>query len=281
MNGRVRKFWDTLSKIAIIEIILILVLIVALGFFGYATEVLKWKGYWIEHFFPAIITVLITSTGVGLLYEILIRRKNLKEAIDIAQYAQSLNSAGICKYETDFTKIDFQEFFNNAREIDLLFVYGGTWTQHNAQYLLEVFKNGDSMVRICVANPNSNYLKCLEENWHEPESGKYSIKDIKRRIVETLDTLKNLHNTAKSEVKEKAATLIIYQSNRDAPYSFYRADRKMIFVPKKRCKDKTFYKHCFIVQESETRNGLFEWVLGVFDKTIEDGGNCEYFRSQS
>ena len=147
------------------------------------------------------------------------------------------------------------------------------------QYLLNLFKNKNSVVRICVTNPDSSYLQCLKENWYERETEKYSIEDIKRRIRETINTVKDLHRKAKLEVKENAATLIIYQSNRDAPYSFYRADRKMIFVPKKRCNNKTFPTHCFIVEESETTNGLFEWVSHDFDNTIKDNGAREYYRS--
>jgi len=272
MSLRNRHIWEAISSIKGVQVTLLLVLVIILGLLGYGKDVWKWKGYCIETFLPALTTVFITSIGVGLFYEILIRRKNLEEAISLAKYGKSLNTAGICEYETSFRTIDFQSFFHGAKKIDIMFIYGRTWAESNSNVLLEVLSEPNTMVRFCITNPNSYYLKCLEDNWYEPDTGKYSHEDLKKRIQETIGTLKGLYKKAKSKANGRVANLIIYLSNRDAPYSFYRSDSKLIFVPKKICKDKTFPTHCLRVKESESRAGLFERVLKDFDNCIEDGG---------
>ena len=230
MSLRNRHILEAISSTKGVLVILLLVLVIILGLLGYGKEVWKWEGYCIETFFPALTTVFITSIGVGLFYEILIRRKNLEEAISLAKYGQSLNAAGICEYETSFRTIDFQNFFHGAKNIDIMFIYGRTWTENNSNVLLEVLSDPDTTVRFCISNPNSYYLKCLEDNWYEPDTEKYSHEDLKRRIQETIGTLKGLYEKAKSKANGRVANLIIYLSNRDAPYSFYRSDSKLIFV---------------------------------------------------
>jgi len=271
MKEKIKSWWQSLSIIAYIEILLLIIFIVLLAIPGYGKEVWGWRSYWLITFLPEFSAVFATSIAIGLVYEFFVRRKSLEETLDLIKYSRSLNNAGICEYGSDFQKIDFQDFFRNSREIDIMFVYGRTWTEGKRPYLLEILKNNQVKMRLCLTDPDSNYLKCLQDNWHEPGTGKYSCEDLRRRIDDTLSIFRGLHEQAKNE-KEEVADLSVYFSNRDMPYSFYRADNKMIVVIKKRGKEKTSKTPYFLVKKTENGEGLYDWVVTDFEKTLVDGG---------
>jgi hypothetical protein len=264
------------NGIILVEFILIITLILGLGFIYYGKIVWSWDNYLINFFIPSILTIFITTIAIGLLYELLLRKKYLLEAINLSRYAHSLNLAGIKEYNIDFEKIDFENFFNNTKKIDVVFIYGGTWIEKNQRYLLYLFKS-EIDINICLTNPESNYIDCLEKNWYDPDTGKYSKDYIKNKINESLSKIKELYNIACKDSTTKRANLTIYLSDRDAPYSFYRADDSMIFVPKKKCKEKSFDVRYLLVAKSETGKGLFEWVLEDYNNTKKDGGIKKHF----
>ena len=264
------RYW---TKAAVLWLVLVAVGLVVYAVLAYGVKARSWDPFWFGQFGTGVLTTYLSATTIGLLYELLVRRLYLSEAMELARIAQSVEQAGIVRYGSDFPRIDFSNFFRDAHDVDICFCYGGTWIEHNRSVLRSLFCSG-AKVRIIMVDPqNDSLIEALAKKWREPDQDKYSPDNLKGRIQSSSKLLFELHAKAIENSKDNASSLEVLCSQSDMPYSFYRADSRMIVVFTKMCRDKDYPIH-FIEVEKRGGPGLYDWVLGDIEALKEAPGAC-------
>lgn len=152
------------------------------------------------------------------LVELILDKLNLKRGID---------QTGIEEVFTDISEIDYKYYFKYAkRSIDIIHVYGRTWTSNNEDEIKDKLLNSNCNIRVIIASPESPFINGLAFYYGmTPDKLKY-------RIEEVTTTWKKIY-AKKISRRKTESTLELYYHKGQPSYSLYRFDDKIVTVHNK------------------------------------------------
>lgn len=147
------------------------------------------------------------------LIELIYNKINLKQAID---------EVGVLEMFTDISEIEYKSHFKNAKkEIDILHVYGQTWTSNNEQSILTAIQKQKCKVRVALLSPESPFVGGLASYYNYPE------EKLKKKIDEAKNTWNGIYSRLSKGEKKR---LNVYCVNMLPAYAMYRFDEIIIKV---------------------------------------------------
>ena len=216
----------TRIKVLICIIVLLIGIIVAVAidyFFGDIENI------WVAIGFELAFT-FISVVGVSGLWEMLGKRDFAEEVLELAGVAGDIQKSGIIGFYEKFTDIKWDEIFNGAKEISLMFTYAYSWRNNNRQGLKDVSNKKNSQLVVLLPDYSiPEVCDMCDRDFlygHHAEKGSENAKK----------TTENEIKQAVEDFKKLNADIYLYPGNLKTTYYFF--DDKCIIAPFKHGKDK-------------------------------------------
>jgi len=168
------------------------------------------------------IGAIVFVTGlIAVLWELRARRALVDEIFAAAKLSERIRHAGVTDATADFLgDLDWQQFFEGAREIDVFFAYGGGWRGQHIERLREVNRRPGARIRVILPDPTStDTVTELARRFGYTESV------VVDKINESIKTFEELAR----EPGAKAA-IEVWVLPKTPMYSFYRFDDRALFA---------------------------------------------------
>ncbi|HEV7766959.1 MAG TPA: hypothetical protein VGQ76_18310 [Thermoanaerobaculia bacterium] len=168
------------------------------------------------------IGAIVFVTGlISILWELRARRALVDEIFAAAKLSERLRQAGVTDATADFlTDLDWQPFFDGAKEVDVFFAYGGGWRGLHVEQLRTLNKRAGARLRIILPDPTS----------------KDTVTELARRFgyseAELVGKINDSIKAFRDFVSEPGAkaTIEVWVLPKSPLYSFYRFDDRAIFA---------------------------------------------------
>ena len=239
---------------ALIYIIILLVgIIVAVAIDYFFDDI---ENIWVAIGFELAFT-LITVFGVSGLWEVLGKRAFAEEVLELAGIASDLQKSGIIGFYEKFTDIKWNEIFDGAKEVSLMFTYAYSWRNNNRQELKDVNDRKDS--QLIVLLPDYKISKVCDMCDRDFSYGKYAGKGSENAKKKTASEIKK----AIEDFKKLNAKIYLYPGNLKTTYYFF--DDKCIVAPFKHGKD----KYCVPAILCKEGGSLYEFCKKDLEQAID------------
>jgi hypothetical protein len=154
------------------------------------------------------------------LIELILSKIKLKQEID---------ATGIEEVFTDISDVDYRYYLKGAKKnIDILHVYGRTWTTNNLDDIKDKLLNSNCDIRVILVDPESPFIEGLAKFYG------VTSDDLKQKIQEVSAMWKDLH--AKKSVRKRKPTqssIKLYYHKSQPASAVYRIDDRIINVQNK------------------------------------------------
>lgn len=215
----------------------------------------------------------IIITGLFSLLNTIILRKNLINLIyNKIRLKQGIDEVGVIDLFTDIRDIDFREYFKNCKkEIDILHVYGQTWTSNHEQAIVDALNKRKCKIRVIILSEESPFIGGLASYYgYKEEKLKKKIQEVKTIWQHILGRVNN---------KSSKKKLIVYQVNMLPAYALYRFDDILIKIDARLIsKSKTKELNSLICQENEFSPSYYSNYKRDFDLLTSDLSTIELFQ---
>lgn len=153
----------------------------------------------------------------------------------------------------DFIKKDISK----GKNIDIMFMFGNTFINNSSVTLKEALSKKNTKIRIFTYSIDNQYINSYGANWGA-ENSKYNKEGIIKLIKESKELLKNIYNKIPQDSR---GSLEVYELiNCPLPYSFYKIDNKLYYVPSKLTTDKLFKHPVFLFKKTNKKQNLYNSI---------------------
>lgn len=180
---------------------------------------------WIEALLSNVGALFIVSGALQLFWRLIEKRTFLAELLDKIGIAGDVVQAGITGVPEDFNHdINWNELFDDVRELDIFFAYGRTWRGNNERYLRLVAQDKRAVVRVVVPDPQDRLVIDTLATKFRKSAGQVQ--------AEITDAIQFFHGIFESDTARAKYTLCLLKQ--PPVFSAYRFDGRAIIA---------FYKH--------------------------------------
>lgn len=213
-----------MSKGYIIMLILIL-LGIALIFIGENLEESV-----ITKTISAIGSTVLVSGSLGVINELFLKNTLLELMNEKISLKSEIENLGLVKVYAQYNGPQYELFFNNASQIDILHIYGNAWVNDNIEYIISCLKNKTCTVRVIMLDTESKFINGLAESFNKtPENLLEKMEKVERMWEDKVNQI---------DSKELKGTLQIFYHKGFPAASIYRADDELIVSPSVFTKEK-------------------------------------------
>lgn len=172
-----------------------------------------------NNIFPALGTICLLSFA----WEIWSKRSFAKEVLELSDVSDNYIESGIKTVYRDFSKINWDELFNGAKEVTCVFTYAYTWRNNNRSALEMLQSQGTKVTIILPDYRDNEIVESLNKDFSydkyaKEENSKEANKNVKNLIEET-----------KQYFESKNATIILYKGRFKSTY--YLIDDYCVMAP--------------------------------------------------
>ena len=97
--------------------------------------------------------LLIVSTALGVLWELIGKRAFAREVLETALTSADVEAAGLMRVGTNYVKEpDWESLFGTVRKLDIFLAYGSTWRNTHMPQLEKLARNG-GRIRVYLPDP--------------------------------------------------------------------------------------------------------------------------------
>jgi hypothetical protein len=200
-----------------------------------------------------IFSVINEKISKDSLIELILAKMKLKQEID---------STGIEEVFTDISNVDYRYYLKTAKKsIDIVHVYGRTWTTNNMDEIEEKLLNTNCQIRVILLSPHSPFIDGLASYYN------ITPEDLVSKIEEVTDMWKCLY--AKKMQRKKRSTqssLTLYYHNGQPASALYRIDNRIINVQSKFSGGRSKKLPTLVCIDTERADDLY----GNFYKEIQE-----------
>lgn len=209
MSKRTLIFWMT---------ILILV-VIGIGLAFAASSIQDQGSFW-KLILNRLSTAALTTSLLGFLNRILLEENLLSLILTKVNLKRDLNDSGLERVFTSISDIDYKDLFSTSKQIDIVHVYGRTWTSNNEDSIVEALKRGAKV----------NVMLCDEKC--PSVSGLAMMYDMTKDKVESriLGVLDEWQSILKKVSKNRHKNFTIRKSQMMPSYSLYKFDDNMVVI---------------------------------------------------
>ncbi|MGW6266437.1 hypothetical protein [Cellulosimicrobium funkei] len=160
--------------------------------------------------------ILITTGGLGVLWELRGRRDVIEEVLDQVELSSDVKASGIRRASMDWKSIEWPSLFANAKDIVIFAAYASTWRNNHWSDLTAFSrKQGNSLTVILPDPASEDTMRVLARRYQ------YTPGKIKDRVEETARAFAGLSSPA-------GATVKVYYRDAEPTHTCYRFDDKSV-----------------------------------------------------
>lgn len=191
------------------------------------------------------------------LIELILDKMNLK---------QDIERTGIEEVHTDIAKIDYSYYIKNSKKnIDIVHIYGRTWTNTCMDEIKERLANSNCKIRVVLVSPDSKYISGLASSFDMSEEDLIkTLNDVKKMWFEIHKYWKQSLNTKRPSQSD----LKVYYHRGQPSSSIYRVDDRLINVQNKFSGNKTRKLAALICKDSKNPDDLYKTFLTDIENLI-------------
>mgnify|MGYP000388757183 CR=1 FL=1 len=215
----------------------------------------------------------VIITGLFSLLNTIILRKNLINLIhNKIKLKQGIDEVGVIDLFTDIRDIDFRDYFKNCKnEIDILHVYGQTWTSNHEQAIVDALNKKKCKIRVIILSEESPFISGLTNYYG------YNEEQLRKKINEVKNTWQNILGRVNGKSTKKR--LKIYEVNMLPAYALYRFDNTLIKIDTRLIsKAKTKELNALICIDNEFDPSYFSNYMRDFNLLLSDNATNELFK---
>lgn len=198
--------------------------------------------------FNETIANVLTNVLVALSASIIVSFFWNKFVLDATNHYEK---SGIKDYFDEFSAIelDIREGLKKAKNIEMFFMYGNTFTNSNSTSLKTALSNRGNEVTIMISGKKNPFLSQYAIFWGY-EEGKLEglIEDTVKRIIEWYEVIP----------EDSRSKLTIFEFTKGCfTYSYFKLDKNIYFVPNKAVAEKTFKPMTIFGSQTKSTNCLY------------------------
>jgi hypothetical protein len=165
-------------------------------------------------------SLAIASVGISFLFQVLGKRAFLREILDQVRLGEDLRRAAIVGCGMDYLgDINWEEMFRGATELDICFVYGHSWRQHNLLRLRTLARRKGATVRVIMPNPDNSAVVSSLASVFGTQS-----EDVRNNIWGAKKQLDEIFGSA------EAITYDVWYLNQHPEYTYYRVGHAAVVL---------------------------------------------------
>lgn len=168
-------------------------------------------------------SVLVVSISLTIFWELSTKRDFFAEIMHHVQLSENIKQAGVKSIEVTASYIsdfDWRGLIGNAKNVDILVAYGGTWRRSNRGTLTEFAKKSGTKMRVILPDPeNTQLIQELARRFNS------TLEDVQREIQQAKTEFISLFTQAGAKAK-----LEIWYHSASPVFSCYVFDNEVIFA---------------------------------------------------
>ncbi|WP_419886230.1 hypothetical protein [Paenibacillus sp. B-A-8] len=212
-------------------------------------------------------------TGIfGLVQEYILKDKLVDVILSKLNLKKDIDRTGIESIFFGISDIDYGFFLKKAvKNIDIVHVYGRTWTNSNVDEIKDRLIRSNCKIRIVLLDPNSLFIPALAAHYNQaPEELKQSIKYVSNTWKEAY--------LEKEQVKRRKtqSSIDLYYHTGFPANSLYRIDERLIFVQNKMTKGKSKKLPSFIYSKLDKGDSLYNDNLLEIEALINEAVKVDW-----
>lgn len=202
----------------------VIILLMIIGSFlafwlaGFTNEF--WKGI-----INTVASAVMISGVLGIIDKVFMEQDLINFVCDRVQLKKEIDKLGIINITTDVRHdIDYREYIKEAsNHIDIIHVYGYTWTKDNIEYILDNISKKETKVRVLLVDPASDLVNILALQYEK------SVEEVRKKISDTFEFWKDKCRERDNNFKFKG-NIEIYYTKGNLNTAFYRMDDFLVAV---------------------------------------------------
>ncbi len=129
----------------------------------------------IKNLVSEIGSAILISGILGIIDEYVLKEGLVELILEKINIRDEVNKTGLEEIVSGITEINYKYYFKNAKKnIDIIHIYGRTWTNNNIDEITDRILRTNCKVRVILVNPESKFVPGLEEHF-QYESGKLKL----------------------------------------------------------------------------------------------------------
>ena len=160
--------------------------------------------------------LLITTGGLGLLWELRGKRDIMDEMLEKARIASDVSAAGLARVTMCWLDVPWDDLFHDARHVCVFISYGSSWRKVHWPKLQEFAKSEKHSLRLFLPDPDDEpTMRVLALRYD------YTLDKIRANVRETAEEFSKLAVSSSADIR-------IYYRRGDPTYTCYRFDEKVL-----------------------------------------------------
>lgn len=176
--------------------------------------------------FSNVALALFISGILGLINEYILKDSLIEIILSKINLKQSIDRTGIEHVYTNIKEVDYDYYFSKSKsKIDIVHVYGQTWTNTHLDEIKSRLLNSNCKIRVVLLSPNSEFIPALAKDYN------MSPDELRQKIYDVTDLWKELAKCkVKTSRKKTQSNLELYYSSGKPFFSLYRIDDRVIQI---------------------------------------------------
>lgn len=161
-------------------------------------------------------SLLVSTVTIAILWELAAKRAFLSELMTQVKIAEEIREAGLIRIFAEPQKVNWDEMFSRAKNLDIFFMYGSTWRSNNFRNLERLASSKGARIRVILPDPTNQKL----------------MEELSARVHKTPERLKERIDEAANEFKKmfRKSDFSLWYSTESPLYSCYRFDKNFVLT---------------------------------------------------
>lgn len=206
-----------------------------------------------------IASVLLVSGIVSIINEYVLRNQLIDTIYNKTGLKEDINKAGLAKIFLDINKVDYEKFFEKkCTQIDIVHVYGKSWTSKHLKMFTEKLKKEKCKIRVFLVSPDSEFIKPLSTFYNVSE------EELKTNMNSVIKMWKEINEKGNKGIVE------VYYHKGNPTASFYKANNSIIIVNSSMAAGRDLLPPAFLYTKSDKGNeAIFDWATKQIERLLE------------
>lgn len=230
------------------------------------------KNLILKNVISEIASAILISGILGVIDAYLLKESLIELILDKIKVKEEVNRTGLEELVPGITEINYRYYFKNAKKnIDIVHIYGKTWTNNNIDQITDRVLRKNCKVRVILLNPDSKFVPALEEHF------KYDKGELSKLIHSVSKMWKEKHEKKQSQGKKATQGCIkLYYHKGQPTNSMYRIDDRVIVVQTKTTQEKTTKMPATIFRDTNKADCFYNTYLKEIEQLIKESEEVDF-----
>ncbi|AAK79873.1 membrane protein [Clostridium acetobutylicum EA 2018] len=218
-----------------------------------------------------IASAVLISGIFSLIDNYLLKDSLVSLILDKVHIKEQIDETGLESMMPGIADINYKYYIKEAQNnIDIVHIYGRTWTSTNIEEVTDRLLNSDCCVRVVLVHPDSLFVPALEEHFG------YEKGELKNLINEVSCSWKKKYNKKLQQGKKATkSTFKLYYHKGQPTNAMYRIDDRIIVVQTKTTKEKTTRMPSMIFKDTGKEKCFYNIYLKEINQLIKEADPIE------